>query len=281
MKCISCETEINPKWKHAIDINVCPFCGKHIMEEHLKNLLSTLAQTMEQLQQYPDQVNDWLLSNYNFIKTDSPNLKLYLPKETIKELRKEIDDAEFQEKKMSVVKIKTPDGGEQEVLVEKVQSDAKTEAFFERAEVLKGAGKTSGKAAKAPDEPEPPKSVAEKTRNLKDRVAEIKKAGATALNEGGVASMISPEMLDSADPDAVAEFQAMIDGGDIVASSLPDAATGDDDEIPSVVLAMASRGKKGNTGANEKDLQSLHEMQNKVQNAHKRLSSGKGGFSRT
>src|SRR5208282_6533600 len=126
MRCISCETEINPKWKHAIDINVCPFCGKHIMEEHLKNLFSSLGQTMDQLQQYPDQLNDWMLSNHNYIKTDSPNLKGYLPIDTIKEMRREIDDAEFQEKKSTTVKIKLPDGTEQDVIVEKRQSDAKT-----------------------------------------------------------------------------------------------------------------------------------------------------------
>src|SRR5579885_95705 len=114
MKCITCEVEINPKWKHAIDINVCPFCGQHIMEEHLKNLLTSLGETMEKLQAYPQQLDDWLLSNYNYIKTDSPNLKMYLPKETVKELRKELDEAEFQEKKRSVVKVKNAVTGEEE-----------------------------------------------------------------------------------------------------------------------------------------------------------------------
>jgi len=47
MRCISCTTEINPQWKHAIDMNVCPFCGKHIMEEHLKNLFAALSSTMD------------------------------------------------------------------------------------------------------------------------------------------------------------------------------------------------------------------------------------------
>jgi hypothetical protein len=49
MKCVTCQTEINPKWKHAIDINVCPFCGKNIMEEHLKNCLVSLAAAMEEM----------------------------------------------------------------------------------------------------------------------------------------------------------------------------------------------------------------------------------------
>jgi hypothetical protein len=287
MKCISCETEINPKWKHAIDINVCPSCGDPIMEEHLKNCIANLSLAMNDMLKYQAQLDDWMLSVHGYIKTDSPDLKLFLPKGSLKELRKEIDEAEFQEKRFSTAKIKVPDGKggytEEEVAVEKVQSDAKTESFFERAEVLKSAGKSSGKAARSPDEPELPKSVAEKTRNLRARVEEIKSSGSAAIEEGGVASVISPDMLDSASEEDVAVFSSMIDSGDIVSSGLMADPTGDDDEIPSVVLAMASRSnKRGNQGgANEKDLQSLHEMQHKVQNGHKRLSSGKGGFSRS
>lgn len=282
MKCISCETEINPKWKHAVDINVCPFCGKYIMEEHLKNLFSSLNKTMEELRKYPDQLNDWILSNYSFIKTDSPNLKNFLPKEVIKELRKEIDNAEFQEKKQSIVKIKNANGEIEEVVVEKTQSEEKTSGFFERAEVLKGSGKTSNKG-KAPVESEQPKSVAEKTQYLKELAKRIKSEGSEGIiNEAGLASMISPESIDRADPETVAQLESFIDDGDIVSSGLVSESTGDDDdEIPSAVLSMASRAKKGSGGgANEADLQSLRDMQNKVKNAHKKLESGKGGFSR-
>jgi len=275
MKCISCEIDINPQWKHAIDMNVCPFCGKHIMEEHLKNLLTSLRENMESLQQYSAQLDDFLLSNYNYIKTDSPSLRNYLPKEAIKEMRREIDDAEFQEKKKSIVKIKALDENgevvEQEVVVEKVQSDAKAAGFFDRAEALKTTDR---------DKKDAPKSVAEKTRDLKAMAERIKAEGALSTNEGGMASMISPDMLDQADPDAVAEFQSQIAGGDIVASGLPESATGDDDEIPSIVLSMASRAAN-KSSSQDKDLKTLHEMQNKVANAQKRLNSGKGGFSRT
>src|SRR5574338_267235 len=99
MKCISCETEINPKWKHAIDINVCPFCGEHIMEEHLKNCLSNLAVAMEDMLKYPDQLNDWLLSNHQFIKTDSPDIGKYMPAEMLKQLRKAEEEKDFQSRK--------------------------------------------------------------------------------------------------------------------------------------------------------------------------------------
>src|SRR5277367_6689273 len=136
MKCISCEIEINPKWKHAIDQNICPFCGQSIMEELLKGLLSTLQDTMEKLQSYPDQINDWLLSNYNFIKTDNPSLVTYVPKEIIRELKKELDSEDF-DRKRTTIKVKTADGEEEEVVTEKIQSDSKTAGFFERSGLIK------------------------------------------------------------------------------------------------------------------------------------------------
>src|SRR6185436_12414878 len=149
MKCMSCEMEINPKWTHAIDINVCPFCGQGIMEEHLKNLFSSLRQTMESLSGYPDQLNDWMLSNHNYIKTDSPNIHLYMPKGFAEDIRKHINDQIMEEKantlkskpptesQKSIIKMDNGHGQEQEVLVEKVQSEEKTNEFFKRAEAVK------------------------------------------------------------------------------------------------------------------------------------------------
>lgn len=278
MKCVSCETEINPKWKHAIDINVCPFCGKHIMEEHLKNCVTALAAAMDAMSKYPEQLDDWLLSNHNYIKTDSPDLKSYLPKEAFKEIRKVLDEEEFQEKKKSVVKIKTRDEEgnvvEQEVVVEKMATDDRTQTFHDRANNML-------KQEKAVDGD--PKSVAAKTKDLRAVAEKIKKEVALSSKaEGGVASMMSKEMMAEADPEAVAEFQSMIATGDIVSSSLPAASDGDDDEIPSVVLAMANMKKSGGAdgGANEKDLRALANMQAKVQGGAKRLNSGKGSFSR-
>jgi hypothetical protein len=279
MKCVSCETEINPKWKHAIDMNVCPFCGKHIMEEHLKNLLTSLRETMDKLTEYQPQLDDFLLSNYDYIKTDSPDLKMFLPKDVIKEMRKEIDDAEFQEKKRSIVRIKTQDEDgnivEQDVEVEKTMSDNRTQTFHDRANnMLKQEKAVDGE----------PKSVAEKTKNLRNTADEIRKKLARDQEAGGVASMISRENMAEADPEAVAEFQQVIGTGDIVASSLPPTADGDDEEIPGASVVQAMISMKGNKGAdggpNAKDLDALARMQAKVQGGAKRLSSGKGSFSR-
>jgi hypothetical protein len=285
MKCISCETEINPKWAHAIEINVCPFCGKHIMEEHLKNCITALAAAMGEMLKYPEQLDDWLLSNHSYIKTGSPDLVKYLPEEVMQQLfKKPAKSADApEEPQVSIQKIKVPDGKGgftvETVQVEKTQSAEKTNSFFERAEVLKGAGKTSGKAPKAPGEPDAPKSVIEKTRNLAKVAQQIRTEVSQGLtNESGLAVMMRPEMIDQADPEAVAEFQAAITSGDIIASGLPPTSDGEDDDIPGVVQNMASRalskGKGSSGGANDKDMQTLFEMQNKVKNAQRRLGNG-------
>jgi len=246
------------------------------------------------MMKYPEQLDDWLLSNHSYIKTSSPNLVNYLSKDAAKEvfnlieqsIRPEKKGPSIEEPQVTVQKIKVPDGKGgftvETVQVEKTQSAEQTNGFFDRAEVLKGAGKTSGKAPKVADESEAPKSVAEKTRNLAKLAQQIRTEVSQGVgNESGLAVMMRPEMIDQADPDAVAEFQAAITTGDIIASGLPPASDGEDDDIPSVVSSMASRAlnKGSGGGANDKDLATLYEMQNKVAGAQKRL--GKGGFSRS
>jgi Zn-finger nucleic acid-binding protein len=275
MKCTSCEIEINPQWKHAVEINVCPFCGKHIMEEHLKNLFVSLRETMDSLASYQDQLNDWMLSNHNYIKTDSPNIGMYMPKDLVKELKKAQDEQDFLARKQSIVKVKT-ETGEEDVLVEKIQSEEKTNEFFKRAEVIKSPAPAQG----APVANASFQSPAEKTQHFKKVVQQIKKAGTTAINQDGAADMISPEMMENADPEAVAEFESLLSGNEI-ASSLP---TTDDDEIPSVVLAMANKGK-GNSASSAADLLKLQQMQERVRSSKENFESGvnrgKGGFSRS
>jgi hypothetical protein len=272
MKCMSCDMEINPKWSHAIDINVCPFCGQGIMEEHLKNLFSSLRQTMESLKDYPDQLNDWMLSNHNYIKTDSSNIKLYMPKGYIEEIKNQKDD-EFEEQKIvvhiepsrkSVIKMDNGHGQEQEVVVEKVQSEEKTNEFFKRAEAVKP--NIDGF-----------KSTTEKTQHLKAMAQQIKREGSTVINKAGLATHLPAEMIDSADPAAVAEYESIINGGE-VQSSLPD--NSGDDDIPSIVLNMANR-SKGKVSDQDPTAE-LERLQSR-QDASRRnfTSGGKGSFSRS
>ena len=196
MKCASCEIEINPQWRHAIDANVCPFCGSAILEEHLKNLLSTISDVMEDLLAYQDQLNDWMLSNHSYIKTNSPDLIYHIPQEMLQVSQKDVDfqkRKEAQDKKFTV-KVQT-EMGEEEVVVEKVQSEDKTNDFFKRAEAVK-------------PNIEGYKNTMEKTEHLKRVVQQIKKGGSVSLvNEGGSGIMIDPSMMDNADEEAIAELR--------------------------------------------------------------------------
>lgn len=69
MKCTSCESEINPKWKHAVEANLCPFCGQLIMDADLKALLSTLSVTLDKLSAHPDHLEDWLRT-HGYVRED-------------------------------------------------------------------------------------------------------------------------------------------------------------------------------------------------------------------
>lgn len=286
MKCISCEIEINPQWTHAIDINVCPFCGKHIMEEHLKNLFGTLRETMESLSDYPDQLNDWMLSNHSYIKTDSPNIGKYMPADMLEELKKVEESKMFRDKKESQrypIKIKT-ENGEEEIWAEKIQSEEKTNDFFKRAEVIKTGGSGNNGPTKQQLGPNVFQSPAEKTAHLKKIAEQIRKVGSEGLGVDGNSMMLPAEMLDNADPEALLEYQQMISGGGPM--STIDSDSDWDDELPGgdgilqANMAIAAS-KMGSTGANAKDVAALNRLQSKVSGARKSMMTGGGGFSRS
>lgn len=287
MKCISCESNINPQWTHAIDMNVCPFCGKHIMEEHLKNLLATLRETMVALQSYPDQLNDWLLSNYSYIKTDSPNLANYVPQEMLKQAKREDELQDFIRRKEAqgkkeIIKVKT-DTGEEDVIVEKIQSEEETNEFFKRAEVIPKHARPQNPNASPTFQ-----SPTEKTEYLKKMAQQIKKAGSQGLSvSGGVTSAIGipADMLDEADPEAVAELEHIISGGEIassVDSDLDDDLPGGDFILQANLAAKSKQGSSSDGGYNPKDAAALQKMQAKFNQSRKNISTGaKGSFSRS
>lgn len=69
MKCESCNVQIDPKWKNAIEKNECPFCGEFIMDNNLKELLLEAKDIFDNLMQenYKDAFVDWIKANYNFV----------------------------------------------------------------------------------------------------------------------------------------------------------------------------------------------------------------------
>jgi Zn-finger nucleic acid-binding protein len=72
MLCNTCKEDVSSKFAHALSVNICPMCGGSIIDEKLKSILNDLKIIMEDAKNYPEQVADWLFSNYQFKKFD-PN----------------------------------------------------------------------------------------------------------------------------------------------------------------------------------------------------------------
>jgi hypothetical protein len=115
MECLSCQVDIDPKWKHAIDNNVCPFCGDHIMPEDLKNNIISLREIFSSFKdKYESQLDDLLFSNYNYVKIDSPRMKQFIPEPKIiyKSVANQISEDEVSEaskKDSTTVSIQDPE----------------------------------------------------------------------------------------------------------------------------------------------------------------------------
>lgn len=65
MRCKSCKEDVPPKFTHALSVNVCPLCGKEIMDEKLQEILGELKIALSDAKDYMNEVEDWLLSNYS------------------------------------------------------------------------------------------------------------------------------------------------------------------------------------------------------------------------
>lgn len=241
MKCMSCEAIIDPKWRHSITANVCPFCGKDIMSEHLKNLLSSLCDVMDGLKDYPEQIDDYMLSNYNYIKTDSPYLNRYIVKSS------KIEDKD---------KVKlSPSEKKQEESV-KDQTDIKTNEFFKRADLIKP--NIDGF-----------NSMSEKNQHLKKMLKQIKESGTTVINEDGQESVIDPEMLVPEEIDSSQEIRSAI------------STERDDEIPAAVLAMAANKTNSNSNSADLIKLQQLRsKVQQSRENFESGANRGKGGFSR-
>ena len=110
MNCLSFKANIDPKWKHAIDNNVCPFCGEPIMPEDLKEHISNLHATLTAFQEnYPEQLDDWLLSNFNYVRTDGEKIKDFFPKQKVVYRKSQLDSDDGVEVDDDLVDVQDPE----------------------------------------------------------------------------------------------------------------------------------------------------------------------------
>jgi hypothetical protein len=251
---MSCQSDVNPKWKYAIDTNLCPCCGKIIMQEEIKKLLTTLSDSIEGLLKYPEYLNDWLFLRFNFV----PAYKIQILEKQVEELKLKLSENRITDKDCieSVDKINNEVNEVNEVnedsidSVDKkevnestlisVQNEKITNEFFKRSNADK---------------------IVKNSKNIKDLVSRIKNSSIqdTMENSSNITEYIEPEITSSLD-------------------------TSDDlDHIPDSVLAFANDAKDFvSSGYNKKDLDKLRELQEKSRGARQRMLSGanKGGFSR-
>jgi hypothetical protein len=235
------------------------------MNDRLKELLACLKETMQELTQYPQELNDWMLSNHSYIKTDSPNLVNYLPEETLNELKQAKEDKELQERRKFKVKVKGKDGKVEEVDAEKIQSEEKTNEFFERAGVISGPSKSSGSSSGV-------SPAAEKTANLKKMAAQIKMEGAGSL-------IMTKEEFENFNSNEPNEYSSLISGGNDVNHIDQDGAM-DDIKVPGFIInanqAAASK-LGGGMSRSSKEADDLKSLQAQVS---KSKELGAGGFGR-
>lgn len=276
MECISCQAVIDPRWRKAIEKNCCPFCDGIILDENLKDLLSSLANTMTDLvKDFPQQVDDWLLSNYNYISTSSTNLKNYLSKEDKLNFKKEIDDLDFNQRKTSTIKLKMGDGTIQDVEVEKRMSDETTKGFFQRADIIRKPSKSNpnGKSGN--------NSMDERAIKLQALKQQIESGEEGYLDESAL-SQITEENNDGQEVGNFDLNTVLLQSANNLNSSLQAPITGENEELDPIAEALA-QSKKSST-ANSKDIQALKNIYSQSKNARERFEAGdqrgKGGFSR-
>ena len=68
MKCSNCSTEIPPAFVACYERNKCPICDGAIMDENTIGLMTGLADAMSKMENDPQGLAGWLLSNYRMEK---------------------------------------------------------------------------------------------------------------------------------------------------------------------------------------------------------------------
>lgn len=174
MECMSCNNAINPVWTHAIEQNICPFCGKPIMEEMLKDLLTDLGAILTLLEDYPTQRDEFLRSK-GFLKGNS----------------------KFVDSKKQVINV---DGKETEIQSTKIADDESVKEFFKRANYK---GDFDGERL----------SPEEKTQKLKSMVEKIKASGSEEWNPDELAEAGIENPYEELASQSTGNFMQELEGG--------------------------------------------------------------------
>lgn len=254
MKCKSCQGEVPPKFAHAILINMCPLCGDTIMDETLQISLKALKEAMCAVAFYPQEIFDWLKSNYGLYSEEEVAAKL----KEVEAKTTEAVKASYAGKVVHNNKVlPNPSEPTKQIELDKdgnqiagpsLQANEQTNKFFKNAAANK---------------------ALDNQQHYQKLAKEIRKNGSPALlSEGGAAGVITPDMAESmgeVDPVELAELRAAFGDTD-VNSGLDPSDIDYEDEIPSIVMNMANKAS-GGQGMNQKDLLKLQNLQHKSASA--------------
>jgi hypothetical protein len=134
MKCMSCQEEVSPRCKKAIELNQCPFCGDPIMDERLKSQLSVLLAVMTDLHaNFKDELDDWLDKNFQYVDlalVKSGAVKKKIPEGASQTVSDE-DVAEFQQRAKKMIGKKEASGDTAQSIVEQLRA-GKSPAVLKR-----------------------------------------------------------------------------------------------------------------------------------------------------
>ena len=262
MKCKSCQSEVSPKFAHAIGTNTCPFCGDEIMDSELQGALKGLGDAMKAVDKYPVEVFDWLSSNFGLVKESDLREKLrhefsvkprsVAPSVSHKSQAQSEDYAAVAE---ASGEIELDSDGNQ-ITGQVIQDPSVTNKF------LRNAG------------------IKQRSDALKDLVKQIKKTSGSS-NSKKAALPVDPEDLSGPElarmnPEELEQLESMISGdfsGPI--SALSGSEDSYDDEIPSFVLNMANGAKKG-ADYNHQDVMKLQKLQGKSSSVRSEISRSGG-----
>jgi len=85
MKCMTCQVDIPPTFKDAIQNNKCPSCGQAIYTDEMKSLITEIREALEKMPNDPEGLAGWIVSNYNLTKVgDASPATFYGPKKNKK-----------------------------------------------------------------------------------------------------------------------------------------------------------------------------------------------------
>lgn len=92
MKCASCKESIDTKFQAALRKNECPFCGMEIMPDKLRVLLEDFKILFSDASEFPDEVAEYLSTNFGFHKLSDDELRRAKMKNGALRIRQEGDE---------------------------------------------------------------------------------------------------------------------------------------------------------------------------------------------